>query len=54
MRLANYSQEERDHIHQALGKIIAGPFVPDGGEAHTYKSFRCLSCKSRVSVIRYA
>lgn len=54
MTLADHSQEERNRICQALVDIVDGPVVPDGGEDHTCKSFRWLSCKSRVSVIIYA
>jgi hypothetical protein len=54
MALTDHSQEERDQICEALVEIVDSPFVPNGGEVHTCQSFRWLSCKSRVSVIRYA
>lgn len=54
MVLTDHSQEERDRICEALVDIVDDPFVPDGVESHTCQSFRRLSCKSRVSVIRYA
>lgn len=54
MVLTDHSQEERDRICEVLVEIVDGPSVPGGVESHPCQSFRWLSCKSRVSVIRYA
>lgn len=54
MIFADHSQEAGGRIYEALVEIVDSPFMLNGGEVLTCRSFRWPSCRSQVSVIRYA